>query len=88
MTPAHANHFLVLSILVLATILLTVGLRSFVGLRTARLRFAGESAFRDLATQSTAAQSTGAAALGALQVDMSEMKTRLASLETLLREVG
>lgn len=84
----HANTFLLVTILVLVTILLVFGMKYLSAARQAHVRVTSEGAYRDLAEKAAAAQSASAASLAILQADLSEMKTRLGAIETVLKEVG
>jgi Tfp pilus assembly protein PilO len=84
---AHANTFLLVTILVLVTILLVFGMKYFSAARTVHARADSEEAYRELAEKAVAQQAANAASLAAVQADFSEMKLRLAAIEKLLREV-
>jgi Tfp pilus assembly protein PilO len=84
---AHANIFLLITILVLVTILLVFGMKYFSAARSGQARADSEEAYRELAEKAVALQAANAAALAAVQADFSEMKSRLAAIEKLLREV-
>jgi hypothetical protein len=84
---AHANTFLLVTILVLVTILLVFGMKYFSAARTGHARANSEEAYRELAEKAVALQAANAASQAAVQADFSEMKTRLAAIEKLLREV-
>jgi Tfp pilus assembly protein PilO len=84
----HANSFLLVTVLSLATIVLIFGMKYFAGARQALLRFAGEEAYRDLAEKSAAAQAASAATLAAVQAELTEVKTRLTAIQTVLQQVG
>jgi hypothetical protein len=83
----HANTFLLVTILVLVTILLVFGMKYVSAGRQARLRVTTEGAYRELAQQAIAAQDAGAKSLAAVHGDLSEIKSRIASIEKMLREV-
>lgn len=83
----HANSFLLLSILGLATILLLFGMKYLLTARQARMRCTDAGAYRQLAEQAAASQSASAAAMAALQADLSEMRARLTAIDKVLREV-
>ena len=83
----HPFAFVVLTILAFATILMIFGMKYFSVARQARLRSAGDSAYRALAEKAAAAEAASAAALASLQADLAEMKTKLASVERVLSEV-
>lgn len=84
----HANHFLLLSILALGTVLIVFGMKYFSAGKQARLGFAYDGAYRGLVERTASVQTASAASLAALQADISDMKTRLAAVEKVLREVG
>jgi hypothetical protein len=84
---AHANTFLLLTILVLVTILLVFGMKYFSAARIVHARANGEEAYRELAEKAVALQAANAASQAAIQADFSEMKIRLTAIEKLLREV-
>ena len=72
MTPDAAHHFFILAVLVLAAVLVIVAMRTFAPRRGRR---------------PASIQADGAAALEAFRGDIGEIKSRLAAVETLLREV-
>jgi Tfp pilus assembly protein PilO len=84
---AHANTFLLVTILVLVTILLVFGMKYFSAARTGHARADSEETYRELAEKAVSQQAANAASLAAVQADFSEMKLRLAAIEKLLREV-
>ena len=79
--------FLLAISLVLGTILLVFGMKYFSGAREARSRAASENAYRDLAAKGVAAQSENANSLSAIQSGLSEIHTRLAVVEKILKAV-
>jgi Tfp pilus assembly protein PilO len=84
------DHFVVfpaITALVLLTIVLVFGMKYFSAARQAKALVDNHDAYRKLAENATIAQSTSAASLSALQSDAAEMKSRLASIEKMLREV-
>jgi hypothetical protein len=83
----HAQTFLLVTILMLVTILLVFGMRTFASARLARAQGADRGAYRDLAERAATAESATAAALAALQADVGAVKGRLAAIEKVLREV-
>ncbi len=84
----HVNMFLLVTVLVLATILLVFGMKYFSAAKQARSRIASDERYRDLAAKATAAQTEAAALLTSMRSELSEIKTRLASVESVLKEVG
>lgn len=83
-----ASNFLLITILVLMTIVVVFDMKYVSPARQTRSRTASEDAYRELARKSAQAQSASAAALAMLQADVTELKTRLVSVETVLKEVG
>jgi Tfp pilus assembly protein PilO len=84
---AHANTFLLITILALVTVLLVFGMKYFSAARSGHARANSEEAYRELADRAVSLQAANAASLAAVQTDFSEMKIRLAAIEKLLREV-
>jgi Tfp pilus assembly protein PilO len=84
-----SEHLYLLSLcLPLGTVLLVFGMRYVSAVQQARARLANDDAYRRIAETAAAAQSETAATLSAIQAALSEMKGRLAAVETILREVG
>jgi len=83
----HANAFLLLTMPGLVTVLLIFGMKYFSAGRQARLRFVSEGAFGELAEKGVAAQSSSAASPATMQVDLTEVKSKLIAIEKVLREV-
>ncbi len=83
----HSGTFFLLTLLTLATVLSVFGMKYFSAARRARLRAAGDGAYRVLAEKTSAAQTASAASLASLEADVTEMKTRLAEVERVLRAV-
>jgi len=71
----------------LLTILLVFGMKYVAAIAQAKARLAGDEAFRQIAAQAAGAQAETASALAAMAVAMGELKTRLASVEKMLKEV-
>jgi hypothetical protein len=53
----------------------------------AKARLANDDAYRDLAARAATAQSENAIALNAVNASLAELKTRIAALEKVLKEV-
>src|ERR1700688_1205145 len=83
----HASAFLLVTMLVLITVVLLFGMKYFSASRQAMFRVAGDDSLRQLAEKSALAQAASAASLTEVQSDVAEVKTRLAAIEKLLREV-
>ena len=79
--------FLVTISLPLLTILLVFGMRSYAAVQQAKARLGGEEAFRQVAEASVAAQSETATRLAAIDASLTDVKARLASVETILKTV-
>jgi len=71
----------------LATILIVFGMRYWAAMQQAKLRLSNEDAYRQLADKAVGAQAETAAALAAVNATLAEMKTRLAAVEKMLKEV-
>ena len=69
------------------TLVLVFGMRAFASVQQARARIAAEASWRLIAESAAASQSETVAALAAIQASVLEMKTRLASVEKLLKDV-
>ena len=82
-----ADTFLLLTILTLLTVLLIFGMKYFTAARQTQQRLGQEGAYQELADKAAVAQTAGAATLAKLEADMKEMKTKLAGIERILREV-
>lgn len=72
----------------LGTVLVIFAMKYLSAAYKARSEAASVDAYRALAAQSAAAQVENAAALSAIQATLSDMKGRLAEVETMLKEVG
>lgn len=83
----HAHIFLLVTILALVTILLVFGMKFFSAATQARARIAGDDEFRELAAKTMTAQAETAATLTSLRAELGEVKTRIASIEKVLKEV-
>ncbi len=71
----------------LATIIFVFGMRYWAAIQQAKARVAGDDAYRDLAARATTAQSENAIALNAVNASLVDLKTRIAALEKVLKEV-
>ncbi len=83
-----SEHIYLLSIgLVLGTILIIFGMKYFSAARQARSRVLSEDAYRELAEKAFAVQSENATSLSSMQTELSEINTRLAAVEKILKAV-
>ncbi|MGR9168965.1 hypothetical protein [Rhizobium sp. KDH_Rht_773_N] len=83
----RTSIFFLVTVLVLAVILLIFAMKYVTGARTARLRIAGEDAYRDLAARAVKSQEESAAALAALCGSIADIQGRLERVEKVLKEV-
>jgi hypothetical protein len=79
--------FLITIILPLITIVAVFGMRSYAAIQQARARLANDNAYRQIAEQSAAAQTETARRLASIDAALGELKTRLATVEKVLKEV-
>jgi hypothetical protein len=79
--------YLLTLVLPLATILIVFGARYWASVQQAKARLANDDAYRQLAEGASAAQSRIASSLAALEANLSDVRTRMAAVETILRAV-
>ena len=82
-----AIFYLLTLVLPLATILIVFGVRYSATVQQAKARLANDDAYRQLAESASAAQSQIATSLAALEADLSDVRTRMAGVETILKAV-
>ncbi|MDQ1924019.1 hypothetical protein [Massilia pseudoviolaceinigra] len=83
-----SEHVYLITIgLPLATVLLIFGMKYFAAIAQAKARLASDEAYRQLTAQAAAAQTETAAALAAVNGHLAELKTRVAAVEKVLRDV-
>lgn len=71
----------------LGTVLLVFAMRYASAVQQAKARLAEDGAYRRIAETAAAAQADTAAALSSIQTAMSDVMTRLASVERVLKDV-
>ena len=71
----------------LATILIVFGMRYYAAIQQAKARLANDDAYRHLAQSASAAQSQIATSLAAMETNLSDVRTRMAAVETILKAV-
>jgi hypothetical protein len=71
----------------LATILIVFGMRYFAKIQEARARLANDDAYRRLAETASATQSRIAASLAVMEAALSDVRARVAAVETILKAV-
>jgi hypothetical protein len=82
-----ASIYLLTLCLPLGTILIVFGMRYFSAVQQARARLANDDAYRRIAEKAANAQSDTAAALSSIEAALTEVRTRLAAVEKILKEV-
>lgn len=70
------------------TVVLVFGMRAYASVQQAKARIASENGYRLAAEHAVAAQAETAAALTNIQATLADMKSRLAAVEKLLKDVG
>ena len=79
--------YLLTLVLPLATILIVFGMRYYASVQQARERLANDDAYRQLAESASAAQSQIATSLAAMDANLSDVRARMAAVETILKAV-
>ena len=79
--------YLLTLVLPLATILIVFGMRYYAAVQQARARLANDDAYRQLAESASATQSQIATSLAAMEANLSDVRTRMAAVETILKAV-
>jgi hypothetical protein len=69
------------------TVLLIFGMRYFSALQQAKARLANDDAYRRIAEKAAASQSETAAALSSIDASLADVRTRLAAVEKILKDV-
>ncbi|HEY1604544.1 MAG TPA: hypothetical protein VGF77_02995 [Allosphingosinicella sp.] len=82
-----AIFYLLTLVLPLATILIVFAMRNRAAVQQARARLANDDAYRQLAESASAAQARIAASLAAMEASLSDLRTRMAAVETILKAV-
>lgn len=83
---SESVYFLTI-ILPLATVLLVFAMRYYAAVQQARAHLANDNAYRQIAEQSAAAQAETARRLASMDATLSDLKSRLATVEKVLKEV-
>jgi hypothetical protein len=79
--------YLLTLVLPLATTLIVFGMRYYAAIQQARARLANDDAYRQLAESASAAQSQIATSLATMEANLSDVRTRMAAVETILKAV-
>jgi hypothetical protein len=79
--------YLLTLVLPLATILIVFGMRYYAMAQQAKAQQANDDAYRQIAESASAAQSRIATSLAAMETTITEVRTRMAAIETILKAV-
>ena len=82
-----AIFYLLTLVLPLATILIVFAMRYYATVQQAKARLANDDAYRQLAESASAAQSQIATSLAAMEANLSDVRARMAAVETILKAV-
>ncbi|MEO7026924.1 MAG: hypothetical protein ABI056_05145 [Caulobacteraceae bacterium] len=82
-----AIFYLLTLVLPLVTILIVFGMRYYAAVQQAKARLANDDAYRQLAENVSAAESRIATSLAAMEANLSDVRTRMAAVETILKAV-
>ena len=82
-----AIFYLLTLVLPLATILIVFAMRYYAIVQQAKARLANDDAYRQLAESASATQSKIATSLAAMEASLSDVRTRMAAVETILKAV-
>ena len=82
-----AIFYLLTLVLPLVTILIVFAMRYYANVQQARARLANDDAYRRLAESASAAQSQIATSLAAMEASLSDVRTRVAAVEIMLKAV-
>lgn len=83
-----SEHVYLISIgLPLITLLLIFGMRYYALIQQAKARLANDDGYRQLAAKAAAAQTETALALASINTSLEHLKTRVAAVEKVLKEV-
>jgi hypothetical protein len=83
----HEHVYLLTIGLPLLTILLVFGMRYYAAVQQAKARLANDDAYRAIAEKAASAQADTANALAAMNATLADLKSRLAAVEKILKEV-
>ena len=81
------TFYLLTLCLPLGTILVVFGMRYVSAVLQARARYANDEAYRQIAEKAVTAQSEAAAVLASIQSTLTDVRTRLAAVEKILKDV-
>ena len=72
----------------LATILIVFAMRYYAIVQQAKARLANDDAYRQLAESASTLHAQIATSLAAVETDLSDVRTRMGAVETILKAVG
>lgn len=72
----------------LGTVLLVAAMIAYAIVHRGRAAQARSDAYRQLADRAVSAEAANASVLGAIQHDLSDLRARMAAVETVLKDVG
>lgn len=87
MSPTPTIYFITLGVM-FGTIIIVFGIRFLQALAVAKADAVHNNAYRRLASDAVAAQAGNAATLTAIQSELSEIKTRMTNVESILKTVA
>lgn len=79
--------YLLTLVLPLTTVLIVFAMRYYANVQQAKARLANDDAYRQLAEGASGAQSRIATSLAAMEANLSELRTRMTAVETILKAV-
>jgi Tfp pilus assembly protein PilO len=79
--------YLISIVLMLGTVFLIFGMKYLSAIKQAKARLANDEAYRQIAAQAVSAQADTAARLASVDATLADLRTRLASVEKMLKEV-
>jgi Tfp pilus assembly protein PilO len=79
--------YLISIVLMLGTVFLIFGMKYLSAIKQAKARLANDEAYRKIAAQAVSAQADTAARLASVDATLADLRTRLASVEKMLKEV-
>ena len=83
-----SEHIYLLTICIFfGTILLVFGMRYLSAAQQAKARLANEGAYKRIAEEAVTAQTQNGTALASIQTTLADVRTRLTSIEKILKEV-
>jgi hypothetical protein len=82
------RDYILTIVLPLAVVLIIAAMRYFARIQQAKTSLADSDAYRTLAERAAATEAETASALQGIQATLSDLRTRLVSVEAILKDVG